>query len=92
MLIVVPPSLKPEIVKPPDNYKSKCGNHNGNGVEINIDGKEDNKTITQFGEWPNMCQVSQRVSRIIHNVYLHIICIWCIYTVLLECFYTSQFL
>ena len=58
----VPESLIQEIVTPPADYKSKCGNRNVKGVDVTVDGKEDKKQLTQFGEWPNMCAISMIVS------------------------------
>ena len=58
----VPESLIQEIVTPPADYQSKCGNRNVKGVDVTVDGKEDKKQLTQFGEWPNMCAISMIVS------------------------------
>ena len=61
-IFTVPESLQPEIVAPPPDYKSKCGNRNTKGVDVTVDGKEDGKQLTQFGEWPNMCAISMTVN------------------------------
>ena len=61
----VPESLKEEVVAPPSDYKSKCGNRNIKGIDITVDGKEDAKQLTQFGEWPNMCAISMMVITLI---------------------------
>ena len=64
-ICAVPESLKEEVVAPPSDYKSKCGNRNVKGIDITVDGKEDAKQLTQFGEWPNMCAISMMVIRLI---------------------------
>ena len=56
-------------IKPPSDYTSKCGNRNVKGVDVTVDGKEDKKQLTQFGEWPNMCAISTLVSRNLKNIF-----------------------
>ena len=60
-MFLVPERLIQNIA-PPADYKSKCGNRNVKGVDVTVDGKEDKKQLTQFGEWPNMCAISMIVS------------------------------
>ena len=60
-MILVPESFQRDIAKPPEDYTSKCGNRNINGVDVTVNGKEDAKQLTQFGEWPNMCAISTLV-------------------------------
>ena len=61
VFFAVPESLQQEILTPPPDYKSKCGTRNIKGVDVTVDGKEDGKQLTQFGEWPNMCAISMKV-------------------------------
>ena len=58
----MPKDLIRDLAAPPSDYTSKCGNRNINGVDVTVDGKEDKKQLTQFGEWPNMCAISTLVS------------------------------
>lgn len=44
----------------PDDFASRCGRHNLDGIDIRIiDSKEGNGT-TQVGEWPHMCIIFYR--------------------------------
>ena len=72
MFFIVPTSLIHEAAAPPENYQSKCGNRNEQGVDVTVDGKEDRKQLTQFGEWPNMCAISTLVSRNSNKIYIYI--------------------
>ena len=57
-------------IAPPADYTSTCGNRNVKGVDVTVDGKEDKKQLTQFGEWPNMCAISMIVSIHDYSIFL----------------------
>ena len=69
-LFTVPEDLIGEASEPPAGYISKCGSRNTKGVNVTVNGKEDGKQLTQFGEWPNMCAISMLVSIDINKLYI----------------------